>query len=58
MVEIFDLKIEGNSIFLNGEELSQEEAKRYFKMGLKDEGLKEQMQKMGVALWVTTQDTK
>ena len=50
MREIFDLKIEGNSIFLNGEELSQEEAKRYFKMGLKYEGLKEQMQKMGVAL--------
>ena len=55
MREIFELRIEENSIILNGEKISEEEATRYFKNGLKYEGLKEQLGKMGVSLWMTTQ---
>lgn len=50
MVEIFDLKIQNNSIFLNGEKLSDEEATRYLKNGLKYEGLRERLGQMGVSV--------
>ena len=44
MSKILNVKIEENSLFLNGEKLSNEDVETYIRNGLKYEGLKEQMQ--------------
>lgn len=49
-MEILNIEIKNNSVFLNGEELSHEEVEHYLKSGIKYDGLKEFYSKMGVTV--------